>query len=579
MLEARALPRLRGWSTLTPEHVHAPGSRVDFHLTVRGRAHDIEVKNCHLVYPRRPRVPPQLGERARHEAPRDSHPPRAPGRRRHRALRRAARRRFMRSPQRPPRPRLRTRRPHSRRRRRALPRPARARHPRGRTRARRAPRRPRALRHGAPRRMARRDAALHRVAAQQSRFAQSLMFAPLWCAHAARNVLHGRRPLEASVGPRASPRSSPPWASWAPPRSPRSSSPRAAHAPSRHRAASRRRARPPRPRWPFLRRRPSSARRSPPARACAPIDAASWPSPSCSASSAPRVDARWRNGRWQVLVGGTAVGALLRAPAPSSTTSWRCVSEWPRGLAPLHPFSTAAAPPELAAWPALAPSRPAVATLSALDAAWSSGHRSRETLATAARALTALAVETPDALDGANLVTARALAALAWTRSLGQRDLAWRPCSPATWATTRPRDAPRGAGHVSGAGVGAPRRRRPAPHGPRPRRERDRALPLVSQARRAQRGRRRERLGRALPPRRGRRRGRRGLSPRGLARQPRRVVPRRHAGPAAAALASPRGARRAPTPCPCAHPSRCCRASRRCLRAAPPTGPSSTARS
>lgn len=65
MLEARALPRLRGWSTLTPEHVHAPGSRVDFHLTVRGRSHDIEVKNCHLVYPDgRAYFPDSVSERA-----------------------------------------------------------------------------------------------------------------------------------------------------------------------------------------------------------------------------------------------------------------------------------------------------------------------------------------------------------------------------------------------------------------------------------------------------------------------------------------------------------------------------------
>lgn len=138
--------------------------------------------------------------------------------------------------------------------------------------------------------------------------------------------------------------------------------------------------------------------------------------------TAPRVDARWRNGRWQVLLGGTAVGVLPEHADFDDLVA--LVSDVAAGLTPLHPLSTAAAPPALAAWPALAPSRPALATLSALDAAWSSGHRSRDTLATAARALTALAVETPDALDGADLVTARALAALAWTRSLGQRDLA-----------------------------------------------------------------------------------------------------------------------------------------------------------
>ncbi len=65
MLEARALAGLRGWSSLTPEHPHAPGSRVDFRLSVRGRTHDIEVKNCHLVYPDgRAYFPDSVSERA-----------------------------------------------------------------------------------------------------------------------------------------------------------------------------------------------------------------------------------------------------------------------------------------------------------------------------------------------------------------------------------------------------------------------------------------------------------------------------------------------------------------------------------
>lgn len=65
MLEARALAGLSNWSALTPEHVHAPGSRVDFRLVVEGRTHDIEVKNCHLVYPDgRAYFPDSVSERA-----------------------------------------------------------------------------------------------------------------------------------------------------------------------------------------------------------------------------------------------------------------------------------------------------------------------------------------------------------------------------------------------------------------------------------------------------------------------------------------------------------------------------------
>ncbi len=51
MLDARAVPRVTGYDAVVPEYPHAPGSRVDFRLTRPGGAHDIEVKNCHLVYP------------------------------------------------------------------------------------------------------------------------------------------------------------------------------------------------------------------------------------------------------------------------------------------------------------------------------------------------------------------------------------------------------------------------------------------------------------------------------------------------------------------------------------------------
>jgi sugar fermentation stimulation protein A len=51
LLEARWLPRLGRYDTVRPEFVHAPGSRVDFRLEGAGLVHDLEVKNCHLVYP------------------------------------------------------------------------------------------------------------------------------------------------------------------------------------------------------------------------------------------------------------------------------------------------------------------------------------------------------------------------------------------------------------------------------------------------------------------------------------------------------------------------------------------------
>jgi sugar fermentation stimulation protein A len=65
MLEARALPGVRRWRELHPEYVHAPGSRVDFRLITAAAPHDIEVKNCHLVYPDgRAYFPDSVSERA-----------------------------------------------------------------------------------------------------------------------------------------------------------------------------------------------------------------------------------------------------------------------------------------------------------------------------------------------------------------------------------------------------------------------------------------------------------------------------------------------------------------------------------
>lgn len=65
MLLARALPELGGYEGVTSEFVHAPGSRVDFRLEAAGGPHDVEVKNCHLVYPdRRGYFPDSVSERA-----------------------------------------------------------------------------------------------------------------------------------------------------------------------------------------------------------------------------------------------------------------------------------------------------------------------------------------------------------------------------------------------------------------------------------------------------------------------------------------------------------------------------------
>jgi hypothetical protein len=51
MLEAHAIPRMGPYETVRPEYPHVAGSRVDFRLAAPGLVHDVEVKNCHLVYP------------------------------------------------------------------------------------------------------------------------------------------------------------------------------------------------------------------------------------------------------------------------------------------------------------------------------------------------------------------------------------------------------------------------------------------------------------------------------------------------------------------------------------------------
>lgn len=65
MLEAHAIPRMGPYDTVRPEYPHVAGSRVDFRLTAPGTVHDVEVKNCHLVYPdRRGYFPDSVSARA-----------------------------------------------------------------------------------------------------------------------------------------------------------------------------------------------------------------------------------------------------------------------------------------------------------------------------------------------------------------------------------------------------------------------------------------------------------------------------------------------------------------------------------
>lgn len=70
LLSQRAIACLGAFSSFTPEVVHAPGSRVDFRLSTPRGPHDVEVKNCHLVYPdRRGYFPDCVSSRAtRHMA-------------------------------------------------------------------------------------------------------------------------------------------------------------------------------------------------------------------------------------------------------------------------------------------------------------------------------------------------------------------------------------------------------------------------------------------------------------------------------------------------------------------------------
>ncbi|MFO0610740.1 MAG: hypothetical protein U0324_46690 [Polyangiales bacterium] len=132
--------------------------------------------------------------------------------------------------------------------------------------------------------------------------------------------------------------------------------------------------------------------------------------------------ARFDDGRWHVSAGGVSAGAVPELPDFEDLLA--LVEGAARALSPLHPLAAGGvAGPDADAWPLLSPSRPGLAALADVDAAWAAGARSPETLSVAARALVSLAVELPDTAEAGDLVTARALAVLGWARSLGRRDL------------------------------------------------------------------------------------------------------------------------------------------------------------
>ncbi|MFO0605390.1 MAG: hypothetical protein U0324_19575 [Polyangiales bacterium] len=130
------------------------------------------------------------------------------------------------------------------------------------------------------------------------------------------------------------------------------------------------------------------------------------------------VVARPARDAWEVSVGDAAVGTLTEA---HDFDALLALVE--RTVPPARAAAADAPPPEAASWPVLTPSRPAATVLAALDRAWAGGARSPATIRAAARALVALCVETPDAVDAADPLVARAFGALAWARKAGVPDL------------------------------------------------------------------------------------------------------------------------------------------------------------
>lgn len=140
---------------------------------------------------------------------------------------------------------------------------------------------------------------------------------------------------------------------------------------------------------------------------------------------ADEASARFERDHWTVLAGTRAVGTLPEhadfTDAMSLLTSFSEALERAR---PAEAMTGGEVPAEAAGWTALSPERPAWAALARVDQEWAAGHRSKENLAAAARALVALTVQTDDALEEADVLPARAMAALVLARRAGAPDAA-----------------------------------------------------------------------------------------------------------------------------------------------------------
>ncbi len=126
--------------------------------------------------------------------------------------------------------------------------------------------------------------------------------------------------------------------------------------------------------------------------------------------------ARWIDGRWALSVAGHDAGTLA-----ADADFGDLLDVVAREAGRLPPLGETTAPiPDAVTWPTLTPSRDATVILDALDAAWTAGARRPEVLGAAARALAALTIETPDCIEGADVIAAQALAALGWARAVGR---------------------------------------------------------------------------------------------------------------------------------------------------------------
>lgn len=130
--------------------------------------------------------------------------------------------------------------------------------------------------------------------------------------------------------------------------------------------------------------------------------------------------ARFERGRWTVLAGTRTVGTLPEhADFTDAMSLLAGFSEALERARPTEPMTGGDVPAEAAEWAALSPERPAWTALTRVEQEWAAGHRTKELLAAAARALVALAVQTDDTLEEADVLPARALAALVLARRAG----------------------------------------------------------------------------------------------------------------------------------------------------------------